>query len=63
MKNFKFTITQWIILSIKKGSFGKLLNALLISQISKDDCADFLDFSICFVSVESFTNTKKQGHF
>jgi hypothetical protein len=35
----------------KMGSSEKLLHAPLITQISKDDYADFHDFSKCFVSV------------
>jgi hypothetical protein len=36
---------------IDKESSEKPLHALLITQISKDDYADFHDFSKCFVSV------------
>jgi hypothetical protein len=34
-----------------KESSERILQALLITQISKDDYADFNDFSMCFVSV------------
>ena len=34
-----------------KESSEKLLHALSITQISKDDYTDFHDFSMCFVSV------------
>jgi hypothetical protein len=35
----------------QKESYEKLLHALSITQISKEDYADFHNFSMCFVSV------------
>ena len=44
--------SAWLVhLEEGEESSEKLLYALLISQISKDDYADFHDFSTCFVSV------------